>query len=278
MAIAGAVIGGLATGYAANKAAGAQESAAESAAQVQWDMYNRIRSDLGDYRAGGGNAFTEMQALLGLGGDPNAARRADLMRELETAHERGPNTVRHLQENLAALGPAPDDASRAASQQAAFDRFRASPGYEFRLEEGLKGVERGAAARGGLFSGAGMKGLQRFGEGLASSEYGNYYNQLAGVAGSGQNAAAATGTAGMQTASNVGNAFLARGDAQASGYAGLANAGQQIGGGITNAFMAQQQQQQQPWWMNVGGVGSQGTVSGGGGYPPPSTGSMGYPW
>lgn len=48
-----------------------------------------------------------------------------------------------------------------------------NPGYQFRLGEGLKGVERGAAARGGVLSGSAIKGTQRFGQDYASNEYSN---------------------------------------------------------------------------------------------------------
>lgn len=45
------------------------------------------------------------------------------------------------------------------------------PGYAFRLAEGQKALERSAAARGGLLSGATLRGTQRFGQELASQEY-----------------------------------------------------------------------------------------------------------
>ena len=38
--------------------------------------------------------------------------------------------------------------------------FEADPGYAFRREEGMRGVEGGAAARGGLLSGAALKAIQ----------------------------------------------------------------------------------------------------------------------
>ena len=44
------------------------------------------------------------------------------------------------------------------------DQFQADPGYAFRLSEGMKGLERSAAARGGLLSGAALKGIQRYGQ------------------------------------------------------------------------------------------------------------------
>ena len=53
------------------------------------------------------------------------------------------------------------------------DQFQQDPGYAFRQAEGMKALERSASARGNLLSGATMKGIQRFGQDLASQEYQN---------------------------------------------------------------------------------------------------------
>lgn len=55
--------------------------------------------------------------------------------------------------------------------------FQADPGYAFRLSEGMKALDRTAAARGGLLSGATLKGAQRYGSDLASQEYQNAFNR-----------------------------------------------------------------------------------------------------
>jgi hypothetical protein len=52
------------------------------------------------------------------------------------------------------------------------------PGYGFRMSEGLKAVDRQAAARGGLISGAALKASQRFGQDMASQEFQNAYNRF----------------------------------------------------------------------------------------------------
>lgn len=56
--------------------------------------------------------------------------------------------------------------------------FTADPGYQFRLQEGQKALERSAAARGGLFSGRAAKDLTNYGQGAASQEYGNAFNRF----------------------------------------------------------------------------------------------------
>lgn len=114
-------------------------------------------------------------------------------------------------------------------------QFQADPGYGFRMSEGMKALERSAAARGGLLSGATMKGIQRFGQDLGSQEYQNAFNRyqaeraarlgpLQSLAGVGQTTAQQIGQAGQQMASNVGELTTSGAAARASGYVGGANA------------------------------------------------------
>ena len=56
--------------------------------------------------------------------------------------------------------------------------FQADPGYAFRLSEGMKALERSAAARGGLLSGGAGKAFQRYGQDLASQEYGSAFDRF----------------------------------------------------------------------------------------------------
>lgn len=51
------------------------------------------------------------------------------------------------------------------------------PGYQFRLEQGQRGLDRKAAAGGNYFSGNALKEAQQFGQGLADTTYGDAYNR-----------------------------------------------------------------------------------------------------
>jgi hypothetical protein len=130
------------------------------------------------------------------------------------------------------------------------DQFQQDPGYAFRMSEGMKGLERSAAARGGLLSGSTLKGIQRFGQDLASQEYQNAFNRyqternarlnpLQSLAGVGQTSTNQLGAAGQSMASGVGEAMGAGAQARASGYMGMANA---IGGGVGQYMNYQQNQ------------------------------------
>lgn len=101
--------------------------------------------------------------------------------------------------------------------------FTTTPGYMFRLGEGLKAIDRSAASRGMLHSGAQMKAAQRFGEGLASDEWNNYVNNVARLAGYGSNAANTQTSANQALAAGLSNAAIAGGQARVSGYANAGN-------------------------------------------------------
>lgn len=113
--------------------------------------------------------------------------------------------------------------------------FQASPGYEFAREEGIRGLDQAASARGMLGSGGRLRELMRYGTGVASQEYGNWLSRLQGLAGAGQAAAGSSASlaqgagAQMAGAQQSGNATLAglvtgQGQANAAGTVGTANA------------------------------------------------------
>lgn len=125
--------------------------------------------------------------------------------------------------------------------------FQADPGYEFRLGEGSKAIERSAAARGMQLSGANLKGLTRYNQDFASNEFGNAYNRdaankarkynfLSGVSGSGQTAATTIGQFGANMANNVAENYLQAGNAQAAGIIGQGNAMSNALGSVSDYY------------------------------------------
>lgn len=117
-----------------------------------------------------------------------------------------------------------------------FESFQSSPDYAYARDQMQQGVERGAAARGGLYSGGSQVDLANAMNGIASQNYGNYYNRLSQLAGVGQSTATNLGSMGQAAASNIGNAQMAAGNARASGYTNANNAWQSalrgIAGGV----------------------------------------------
>ncbi len=129
--------------------------------------------------------------------------------------------------------------------------FNADPGYAFRRDEGMRGVEASAAARGGALSGGALKDIANYGQSAASAEYSNAYNRfnadrdrrfnrLSGIAGTGQTATNQITSQGAQVAQNVGDYQTQAGNARASGYVGTANAINSGIGTLGNWYSQQQ--------------------------------------
>lgn len=175
--------------WGAKKAADATKDAAKIASQTQLKMFNQIRDDNAPYRQGGYGAYSAMQSLLGLGGDPAAA-------------------------------------------QQGFQNYQNSTGFQFRMGQGTQAIDRSAAARGGLNSGATLKALQQYGQNIGSAEFGNYLNQLQGVIAPGQQALSQNATAGMNAANNISSNQMAAGNARASAYGQIGQAGGNMLGGL----------------------------------------------
>lgn len=125
--------------------------------------------------------------------------------------------------------------------------FEQDPGYGFRMSEGLKALDRTAAARGNLLSGATLKGAQRYGQDLGSQEYQNAFNRyqtnrsnvlnpLQSLAGVGQTSTNQGITAGNTYATNVGNLGMNAAGTQANAGLTAAQANQSAYGNVGNAF------------------------------------------
>lgn len=113
--------------------------------------------------------------------------------------------------------------------------FTKDPGYDFRQQQGQRGLDASAAARGGALSGAAIKASTRYNQDYASGEYQNAYNRfnadrtarfnrLSSLAGVGQTATNQVNADRTSTAGNVSNNQVGAGNAQASSYIGQGNA------------------------------------------------------
>ena len=195
-----AALGAGASLYGANQASRAQTSAANRAADAQREAMTRQEALQEPFRQTGITAQNRMLTLLGLeGGDTSSPDYGKYARDFSMAD------------------------------------YEADPGYGFRVKEGMKAIERSAAARGGLLSGATLKGITRFGQDTASAEYLNAFNRyqtnranqlnpLQSLYGGGQTATNTLTGAYGTGATNMSNAMIAGGNARASGYANMSNA------------------------------------------------------
>lgn len=206
LAAVGSIAGGAMASKAANRAAGTQAASADYAADLQKEQFEKQIELQKPFREAGLSAQNKLLDYMGL--SPNAG------------------------------GKYTRDFSMADFQQ--------DPGYAFRMSEGIKALDRTAASRGGLLSGAALRGATRYGQDMASQEYTNAFNRyqtnrsnqlnpLQSLMGSGQTAANQVGVAGQNYANQAGQAYMNAGDARASGYVGSANAWSNALGGVAGA-------------------------------------------
>jgi hypothetical protein len=216
-AVAAATVASAVIGSQASKsAASTQANAAARASDVQRDIFERQVELQEPFREAGLKGQNRLMELLGLSEDKTA-----------------PGYGKY------------------ATAEFGMDKFNADPGYAFRMSEGMKALERSAAARGGLMSGATLKGITRFGQDAASQEYQNAFNRyqaeragtlnpyqaLSGTAQTSANTLTnAAGTLGQSLGSNI----IGAGNAQAAGQIGSANA---IAGGLGQGINFYQNQQ-----------------------------------
>ena len=129
--------------------------------------------------------------------------------------------------------------------------FYNSPGYQFTLQQGQNAINNSAAAKGGLLSGAAGKGLAQYSAGLANqtynSAYSNYlqnrqqgYNELAGVAGMGQQATQNVNSATQNIAGQQAQNTIGAGNAAAAGIMGMAGAAGSGANTLGQAYQAKQ--------------------------------------
>lgn len=190
---AAASIGGAYIGREASEsAADVQAQAARQGADITQSMFDQTRADTEPWRKMGEGSLYTMGALTGVDypGAPGTAQ------------------------------------ERAALAQS---RFEKTPGYGFRMSEGLKAIDSNLGARGMRGSGAADKARMRYAQGLAGDEYGNYYNRLANLAGLGQATVGTQAQTAATAAGALGRSAQEAGQATASGYVGGANA-------VTNAL------------------------------------------
>ena len=104
---------------------------------------------------------------------------------------------------------------------AAMSTFQQSPGYQWQLGQGLRAVDASAASQGILRSGATIKGEETYGEGLANQDFGNYWNRLQQLSGSGLQAATGISNAATGAGTQIANTDASAAQAQSNIYGNL---------------------------------------------------------
>jgi hypothetical protein len=281
IAIGGAITSGVMAKKGADAQASAVQNASDAATAEQRRQYDLSRQDLAPWRESGGAANQKLAYLLGVGPESNNGTvlppNAQIPNNTRPMNAYDPNTDYSMDPSARAGFQAHNGADpsmknyavwqgnnpsqNTAQPNSQFDPqggygslmkdfslsdFQTDPGYNFRLGEGAKTLQRSAAANGTLFSGGTLKALDQYNQDFASNEFGNAYNRfntnklnrynmLAGLSQGGQQATNTTVQAGTNAANNISNNLMSAGsqigDARASGYAGT---GMAVNSGINN--------------------------------------------
>lgn len=254
-------VGSALIGASSSKsAAKAQEQAAGNQVALQREVFDYQKDQFAPYGEAGNNALAALQYELGLGPAPVIGGQAQAVNEFtETipgqegtgpgywtggGRDGGMQFVRNgmvpeQSRTRFRVGEQIFDAREAADEYATanptggteYGGFTKTPGYDFRLQEGVDAVQASVAGQRGLNSGNALKALTRYGQDYASGEYNNYLNRLTGLTGLGQSSAAMSANAGQNFATGASNAYANAGNAQAAGAIGVGNA---LQGGINN--------------------------------------------
>ena len=190
-ATVGSIGGSLLGGASARKQAEAKARAlAEAKGQVT-NAYQTSKGYYDPYYQTGTAASNRLAELMGIGGNTGAAGYGSMMKDFSMAD------------------------------------YQQDPGYQFRLQEGLKQLQGMAGARGGLLSGATVRGGQKYAQNAASQEYGNAYqrymeqqqnryNMLSGQQGVGYKAGGALADLSTGYGANMANFAMGQGAVDAA--------------------------------------------------------------
>jgi hypothetical protein len=158
-AVAGTAVGAIGAGVSAagqGAAAGQQSKLAKQQLAFIKQLYGESAGNLAPYMKTGRQATKAYrQQMKGLA-DPEqyAQYQTDL------SQYRTPYTMEQYQQS-----PLYTPMVRNLAE------LQATPGYQFELEQGLQALGQGAAARGGLLSGAQQKAAMKYGQGVASTGF-----------------------------------------------------------------------------------------------------------
>lgn len=289
----GAAIAGVATVGSAIVGSNGQKKAAQAAQQgndaslaVQKDIYNQNAAALAPWQQSGLTANNYYMAALGIpqgnqvttptpgATTAGAANQWSGGRSVDGTPGMPTGSGRSLAELMRAqvvngtapttLQPSSDGTVFGGSQQSvnpgqAFDAFRNSTGYNFRLDQGQNALNSGYAGAGLVRSGAALQGLNDYSQNMASAEFNNWLGALEGASNRGLGAASAQAGVGQSYANNVSNLNASNAATQAQlalarsqTTAGAIGALGQIGGYAAGSILQPQQSALTNGWGTPG--------------------------
>ncbi|WP_312321250.1 hypothetical protein [Stenotrophomonas sp.] len=246
------LIGGKQQADAAGNAANASVGASRDAIGAQVAMYNQTRQDTMPYQVTGTGALNLLAQMYGLPtysapissgititeSEPAKKKKRSLFDKVTdpanlakegggtsydpmgffSSGNNGGGTSLQFSTGGGAGGGGGVGTYNPGSQLADFSMFYKTPDYLVARDEGIAGLDRGAASRGGLYSGGADADRMTFASNLGSKAFGNFQNNLFRLAGFGSSANSELSSLGQNTAGQIGNSLTNAGNARASAY------------------------------------------------------------
>jgi outer membrane murein-binding lipoprotein Lpp len=246
--VGGAVVSGAISSRASKNASNASQQATDATIAEQARQYDQTRADFAPARDLGNAAISDINRLYG------RTQSQPLSYEEWSRTQGFPNRVSNSAATFLGRVTGNGSPTNLRGDYDAYVRdfqpqstgrgnpdmgvFFNSPDYAFNLAEGQKAIDRSLVSRGRGLSGAGVRAGVRYASGLASGEFGNFYNRLASQAGLGQAATGSTAAAGANASTNIGNAYMQNGQNRASAYTmGAQGVNNAVQGGISNYML-----------------------------------------
>lgn len=246
------IIGGssLLGASSANKAAKAGTAAAANELQLQERVYDEGVGRLSPYTDAGQNALAAYMYELGLGPAPTIGGTSAPNYSIEEIQGQGtlqpikdtgdgvemvygPSTFKVGGQTFNSRDEAQAwiDAQPQSTGGTTYPGMSLSPQAQFLLTQGRDTIEAGAAANGGLYSGATLKALDEHRMNVAQTDRDNQLSRLLGLTQIGQASATGSNAAGTNFAAGASGAIASGANAKMAGAIGTSNA---INNGLSN--------------------------------------------
>lgn len=207
-----AAVGGIGSAIISNKgasnAAQATTQAAQTASDTQTQMYNANALALSPYNRTGTAAMGQINALLGIDGQNGnyGGQQAQQMISQVPANDIGGAFT------TGQVGQAVPVGQPMNNPWNGFKNYLAGSDYAFQFDRGANASNSGYAGAGTVKSGAAMRGLEQFRQGLQGAYRGEYMNALGNQQALGFSAASAQAGVGQNYANNLSNIAMQKGE------------------------------------------------------------------
>ena len=177
-AAVGTIASGAMSSSASKKAAKTQAASADRASEIQKEMYDQTRKDLDPYMQAGTNALGQLQSGMKDGTFNNNYQGDQFSFNGSNSPYYSSNGSIGNFSTPKYSGPSYSAAVKGTPAYKSNEfNFEESPDYQYRLKQGMDGIQSSAAASGGLLSGSALKALNSHNSNLASQEFSNAYGR-----------------------------------------------------------------------------------------------------